>query len=53
MKTTKQIIEMIRAEIKDEKITSVRACRDRIEELCELYDQKHNIFSIAYSLGVA
>ena len=53
MKTSEQIIKIIRTEIKDEKIRSVRACRYRIEELCELYDQKHNMFSIAYSLGVA
>ena len=53
MKTTKQIIEMIRAEIKEGKIASVRKCRDRIEELCEVYDEKHNMFSIAWELGVA
>jgi hypothetical protein len=53
MKTYNEIIEILKSEINSKAITSVSACRRRIEELCNENKQQGNMFLIACAFGVA
>ena len=48
-----QVIEILKVEIEEKKITSVSGCRKRLQELCNEHNQTGNLFAIACIFGIA
>lgn len=53
MKTYNQIAEIVYTEAKAGSFKTISEARKRLESLCNDNNQKHNLFSLASTLGIA